>query len=107
MGIECLDGNEPIMRLLAPLRDPRTAARVTAERGVSAALGADCSLPLAAYAELQQGQIWLRALLASPDGKALLRAQARDASVPEAVSAVVNDLNALGATDLLNQMRVR
>ena len=105
LGIECLDGNERIMRLLTPLRDPVTAACVTAERGVSAALGADCSLPLAAYAELREDRIWLRALLASPDGKALLRAEARDASARAAVGAVVNDLNAQGAVDLLNRLK--
>lgn len=105
LGIECLDGNERIIRLLADLRDPVTSACVTAERGVSAALGADCSLPLAAYAELREDRVWLRALLASPDGKALLRAEARHRSVEEVVSAVVTDLNALGAADLLSQLR--
>ena len=107
LGIEALSGNERIIQLLAPLQDPPTAATVTAERGVSAALGADCSLPLAAYAELQGGRIWLRALLASPDGQTLLRAEARHRSVEEVVSAVVTDLNALGAADLLERMRVQ
>ena len=106
LGIECLGGNERIIKLLAPLRDPVTAACVTAERGVSAALGADCSLPLAAYAELQEGQTWLRALLASPDGITLLRAEARGPSVREVVDSVVGDLNALGAADLLDRLRV-
>ena len=107
LGIECLSGNERITALLAPLRDKVTAACVTAERGVSAALGADCSLPLAAYAELQDEGIWLRALLASADGQTLLRAEARGASVAEAVRSVVGDLNALGAAGLLDQLRTR
>ncbi len=105
LGIECLAGNERMASLLAPLHDPATAACVTAERGVSAAFGADCSLPLAAYAELREDRVWLRALLASPDGKALLRAEAHNASGPAAVDAVVNDLNALGAADLLSRLR--
>ena len=105
LGIECLDGNERIMSLLAPLHDSATAACVTAERGVSAALGADCSLPMAAYAELQEDRVWLRALLASADGKALLRAEASHPSVEAVVGAVVADLNALGAADLLEQLR--
>lgn len=104
LGIECLSGSERIAELLAPLSDPVTAIVVAAERGVSAALGADCGLPLAAYAELQEGRIWLRALLASPDGRTLLRAEARCRSVEESVSAVVTDLNALGAADLLDQL---
>lgn len=107
LGIEALSGNEPIIKLLTPLRDPVTTTCVTAERGVSAALGADCSLPLAAYAELRDDQVWLRALLASPDGKTLLRAEARDASARAAVETVVGDLNALGAVDLLNQLKAQ
>ena len=106
LGIECLGGNERIIKLLAPLRDPVTAACVTAERGVSAALGADCSLPLAAYAELREDRVWLRALLASPDGITLLRAEARGPSVREVVDSVVGDLTALGAADLLDRLRV-
>ncbi len=105
LGIECLTGNERMASLLAPLHDPDTAACVTAERGVSAAFGADCSLPLAAYAQLQEDRVWLRALLASPDGSPLLRAEARNPSGPAAVDAVVNDLNALGAADLLSRLR--
>ena len=107
LGIECLEGNERVIQLLAPLADPATATCVTAERGVSAALGADCSLPLAAYAELREDRIWLRALLASPDGKSLLKAQAQDASARAVVDSVVGDLTDLGAVELLNQLRVR
>ena len=107
LGIECLDGNERITTLLAPLLDPVAAACVTAERGVSAALGADCSLPLAAYAKLREDRFWLRALLASPDGKTLLRAEAWHRSVEAVVSAVVTDLNALGAADLLQQLSIQ
>ena len=107
LGIEALSDNEPIIKLLAPLRDPATATTVTAERGVSAVLGADCSLPLAAYAELQEGRIWLRALLASPDGRTLLRAEARRPTVEEVASAVVTDLNALGAAELLARLKAQ
>ena len=105
LGIEALRGNEPIIDLLAPLHDPATATCVTAERGVSAALGADCSLPLAAYAELQGERIWLRALLASPDGQTLLRAEARCLSAEESVQQVVTSLNASGAAELLDQLK--
>ena len=60
----------------------RAAAR--AERAVVAAFGGDCTLPLAAWARpggwrelggLQLGGIWLAALLASPDGADVARAE--------------------------------
>jgi hydroxymethylbilane synthase len=53
-----------------------TAERVAAERAVLVRLGADCNVPLAAYAELTaRGTLRLRALLAASDGARILRAE--------------------------------
>jgi hydroxymethylbilane synthase len=53
-----------------------TEARVTAERAVLTRLGADCNVPLAAYAELTaRGTLRLRALLAASDGARCLRTE--------------------------------
>jgi len=53
-----------------------TAERVLAERAVLVRLGADCNVPLAAYAELTaRGTLRLRALLAASDGARILRAE--------------------------------
>jgi hydroxymethylbilane synthase len=55
---------------------PATEQRVTAERAVLVRLGADCNVPLAAYAELTAGgRLRLRALLAASDGARILRAE--------------------------------
>jgi len=51
-----------------------TSCCVAAERGCLARLGADCFVPLAAFAELEGGAVRLRALLAAPDASKLLRA---------------------------------
>ncbi|NIW85577.1 MAG: hydroxymethylbilane synthase, partial [Gammaproteobacteria bacterium] len=50
LGIECRWGDDRVHALLEPLEDPRVAACVSAERTVSAVLGADCTAPLAAHA---------------------------------------------------------
>jgi hydroxymethylbilane synthase len=53
-----------------------TAERVTAERAVLIRLGADCNVPLAAYAEhTSRGTLRLRALLAARNGLRVLRAE--------------------------------
>jgi hydroxymethylbilane synthase len=53
-----------------------TAERVAAERAVLVRLGADCNVPLAAYAEPSaRGGLRLRALLAAGDGARILRAE--------------------------------
>ena len=75
LGVECLADAVDVRALLAPLDDPAVSRCVQAERAVSAGLGADCSMPVAAYAELQGDRLHLRALLASADGRTLLRAE--------------------------------
>ncbi len=104
LGIECL-ADSPVQDLLAPLVDQSVAACVTAERGVSAGLGADCSLPVAASAEFANGEVTLRALLASADGSTLLRADARGSN-PESVAAeVVDALFSQGAQAILDALQ--
>jgi hydroxymethylbilane synthase len=51
LGIESRIDDEPTRALLAPLADEATSRCVHAERGVLAALGADCKTPMGAYAE--------------------------------------------------------
>lgn len=67
---QCRAGDEAVKRLLAPLECSRTRAQVSAERAVVAAMGADCRMPLAALARLNdRGELELSARLCSPDGK--------------------------------------
>jgi len=68
--------DDPLARAAAAIGDETTQVCVTAERGVLAALGADCNVPLGAYAQLApDGRLRLRALLATSDGGRLLRAE--------------------------------
>jgi hydroxymethylbilane synthase len=94
LGIECRADHAELVGLLAALADADTAACVRAERAVSRALGGSCALPLAAFAT-QESQLRLRALVASADGRRIVRAEqaGRD---PEALGAAV-------AAELLRQ----
>ena len=59
---------------------------VSAERAVNRALGGNCSIPLGAYAEKSGNRLRLRALVASPDGKRVARAEGEGpAQAPEAL----------------------
>jgi hydroxymethylbilane synthase len=51
-----------------------THAAVTAERGVLAALGGGCQVPIGAHATVRDRRIELQAVVASPDGAELIRA---------------------------------
>lgn len=103
LGIECLAGQEDVAALLAPLADAGTAACVRAERAVSRALGGSCALPLGAYAELQAGRLRLRTLIASADGRRVLRTDsAGEASDPEGLgNQAAEELRRRGAEGIL------
>ncbi|HUQ25158.1 MAG TPA: hydroxymethylbilane synthase [Burkholderiales bacterium] len=101
LGIECLEARREVVALLAPLADRTSTLCVRSERAVSRGLGGSCSLPLAAYAELAGGKIHLRALVASADGKRIVRAEAKGEDPDALGAAVVDDLRAGGAAQIL------
>jgi hydroxymethylbilane synthase len=53
---------------------------VTAERKVSKVFGGSCQVPLAAYATVVDGQMHLRAMVATPDGARMASAEVRGAA---------------------------
>ena len=72
LGIEIRAGDE-VAALLAPLHHPETAWAVEAERAFLSGMGGSCRTPLAARATVANASLRLAALVASPDGKRLLR----------------------------------
>lgn len=72
LGIEIRAGDE-VAALLAPLHHPETAWAIEAERAFLSGMGGSCRTPLAARATVANGSLRLAALVASPDGKRLLR----------------------------------
>ena len=102
LGVECRADDRRAKALLMPLQDPATGTCVEAERAVSAALGADCSQPLAAYAQIEDAVVTLRTLLAAPDGSTLLKAQGKG-TAQQAAQLAVEGLKAQGAMRLLRR----
>ncbi|MCX8049553.1 MAG: hydroxymethylbilane synthase [Methylohalobius sp.] len=75
IGVECRRDDPWINRLLAPLNHPGTAACVIAERALNARLGGSCQIPIAGYAELRAGRLYLRGRVGVPDGSRLIAAE--------------------------------
>ena len=73
IGIECASDRDDLVELLAHLNHPATEVTTVAERSVAAYLKASCHSPLASYAVIEQDVVTLTALVASVDGKTLLR----------------------------------
>ena len=80
MAIEILDGRPELNTWLAPLNHLETSQAVTAERTVSKTFGGSCQIPLAAFATVVDGEMHLRAMVATPDGVRIATAEVRGAS---------------------------
>ena len=104
IGIECRADRADLISLLQPLNNPEVAQCVTAERAVSRGLNADCSLPVAAYAECAEGGVFVRARVGRPDGVTLLHAEATASDPEDAGAQAADALRARGATELLESL---
>lgn len=89
VGIEALADNAPVLGWLAAISDANTMDCVMAERAVLRGLGGTCHSPIAALAQLDDGQILLRAEILSADGREWVSDSARFArNDPDAAQAL-------------------
>ena len=97
LAIECRADDDATLALLAPLDHVTSRRAVDAERAWLAAIGGGCDLPAGAHATVDPvtDEIHLTAVLASYDGRIVLRHEARGAD-PAALGASV-------AADLLDR----
>lgn len=106
LGIETLVASKAASDAVATLDHAATRAATSAERAVSRGLGGSCQVPLAAYAELEDGgsTLFLRAIVGNVALGEYVTAEQRGAvTEPEALGAdVVAQLNAKGAARLLS-----
>jgi hydroxymethylbilane synthase len=107
LAVECRDDDGELLELLAALDDPGTRAAVTAERALLAELEAGCSAPVAALAEVAEGddglEIYLRGAVFSLDGTFAVRLS-RTGTLAEAEQVgrlLAADLLAEGADSVL------
>lgn len=106
VGIECREDDAELKTLLAPLNDADTWDRVVAERAMNRRLEGGCQVPIGGFALLDQEELWLRGLVASEDGRRVLRAEARDnrANAEALGVGVAEDLLSQGAGEILAEV---
>lgn len=73
LGIEVRLKDTRIQQLVAGLNDPDTARQVQAERAFLKTMQGGCQVPVAAFASLQGGELILHGLVASLDGRRVVR----------------------------------
>ncbi|MGH9046627.1 MAG: hydroxymethylbilane synthase [Acidimicrobiales bacterium] len=103
IGLECGADDEALLALLGEIDDAEAHRAVLAERAMLRALGASCSLPVGGWAENREGTLELQGLVATADGRVVVRAT-RSGDDPEALgSAVARALiEECGAASLLD-----
>lgn len=106
LGIETMAERTDLQQLLAPLADAESAACAIAERAVSRVLGGSCQVPLAAHAVIENQHIFLRALVALPDGSKILHAQGISdlEQADDLGKTVAQDLLSQGAHEILDKL---
>ena len=100
LALEARVGDLKVMEIITPLTHRPTALALAAERGFLRRLGAGCQLPVAALARCVEGSMTLEGLIASLDGKKVVRGRkTAELDTQEAAS----NFGHLLATELLDQ----
>jgi len=101
LAVQCRADDVETLNLLAAIHDPLTAAAVDAERAFLSGLGGGCSLPVAAFAEKNNGSIILTGAVISVDGKQAIRLSAVDKDPHELGERLAHLVLERGAAELL------
>ncbi len=106
VGVECRLADADLIELLQPLHHRVTAEAVTAERAMNRRLEGGCQVPIACYAVHRGDKLWLRGLVADPDGSEVLRDEIVDdpAHAEQMGITVAERLLAAGADRILRSV---
>ncbi|QLB21273.1 hydroxymethylbilane synthase [Vespertiliibacter pulmonis] len=103
VGIETRINDERVLQYVRALNHQPTAYCVIAERAMNKRLQGGCQVPIAGFAELEDEQLYLRALVGALDGSAVIRAEgsAHIDKAEELGIEIAEKLLAQGAGDIL------
>lgn len=73
IALEIREDDEATRRLLDPLNDQETMIAIQAERSFMKGVDGDCHAPIAAFAEVHGQNLKITGMIASPDGRELIR----------------------------------
>ena len=104
LAVQCRAEDVEMLELLAAVDDPGARASTTAERAFLHALGAGCTAPVAAHGTTSGDAVHLDGLVASPDGREVVRVSGK--GEPEEVGErLARDALHAGAEAILEAVR--
>ncbi len=101
LALECRSDDARTLHLLAHKDDPFSHRAVVAERTVLSELGGGCSTPVAAYGRYIDGTLHLSALVSSPDGSRVVRAEGESDDPISLGKQLAENLRRQGAEEIL------
>lgn len=105
LAIECREGDQAVLDLLAPLHHHETAQCVTAERAFLAAVEGDCRVPVGGWASYDQGTIRLKAFIGSVDGQSYFEHTALGTDPHALGQTVAQEVLQAGGKEVLDALR--
>jgi hydroxymethylbilane synthase len=106
LAIETRCDGRAAQEIARRLNHQETEVAVTAERALLGTLGGGCQVPIGGHAILRDGLVFLRALVASPDGARVIRGEHSGAE-PVAVGTELGErLLSQGAREILREVYV-
>jgi len=90
LGIEIRAGDSETRQQLTFLDDAVARATTTCERALLNKLGGGCQVPIGALAEIRRGRLYLKAIVADPNGSRVIR-ESRDGSDPVELGELVGE----------------
>jgi hydroxymethylbilane synthase len=103
LGIQFRAGDERIQESLAVIHHQPTALAVRAERAFLLALGGGCSIPVGAYARAADGMLTLEGVVASVDGKRIIKVSDQGTFPEELGESLAQKALEQGAGEILNE----
>lgn len=104
LGIESRAGDAAVREALAFLDDAAAREETACERALLGSLGGGCQVPIGANAKYHDGKLHLEAIVASPDGKSLLRESLDGADAVALGNQAAQKLLARGGAAILDQV---
>lgn len=108
IGIECRDCDDSILAIISALEDRETRMCIVAERTLNYHLGGSCQVPIAAFAQITEDVLTLRALVGNLEGTQLLTSSSTSKATPDDAiklgNMVAEDLKKQGAQKILNDI---
>ncbi|MSQ47638.1 MAG: hydroxymethylbilane synthase [Deltaproteobacteria bacterium] len=107
LGIETRANDKDVRALVEPLNHLASAIAVSAERAFLRRMGGSCRTPLAAKGTVTEEHVHLTALIASPDGRILIRGEQEGPhqAVEQIGGSLAERLLAQGGAEIMEEVR--